>query len=69
MESHLHWSLIAIWASLALLTFAMVDASAAGGWFALLAVFAIPPMLLLRLWSGGPPEKAVAISRSTGAPR
>jgi hypothetical protein len=59
------WLLCALWTSLALLGFLAADSWAMRSWLALAVVGLVPPVVLLRLWTDGPPPTIAEVLLDT----
>jgi hypothetical protein len=62
---HLRWSISALWISLALLMFTLAGNFSVRSWLYVIATTLVPPMVLLRLWSDGPPQTVAQVLRAT----
>ena len=62
---HLRWSLSALWVALTVLTFCVLDAAALRDVVYLAAVGVIPPVILISLWTDGPPLTVAEVLRAT----
>lgn len=51
----------AVWIALTLLMFLALDASSLGGWVLATTIGTVPPFVLLRLWSDGPPPTVAEV--------
>jgi hypothetical protein len=51
----------AVWITLTLLTFLALDASFPGSWILATTIAFVPPFVLLRLWSDGPPPTVAEV--------
>jgi hypothetical protein len=62
---YVRWSVCGIWVSVVLLTFMFVDPSSVRSWLVLFVAIVVPPSLLLRLWSDGPPATVAEVLHAT----
>lgn len=61
MASSVPWWISAVWVSLTLLTFLALDASSLRSWVLATTIGIVPPFVLLRLWSAGPPSTVAEV--------
>ncbi|MBI3047523.1 MAG: hypothetical protein HYY76_04360 [Acidobacteria bacterium] len=59
------WWISAVWGSLTLLTFLALDASSLRSWVLATTIGIVPPVVLLRLWSSGPPPTVAEVLHTT----
>ena len=71
-SSFVPWWISAIWISLTLLTFLVIDAGSLGSLSSLVLVTIVgivPPVVLLMLWSDGPPPTVAELLHAVEAGR
>jgi len=55
----------AFWVSITLLTALAVDVSTVGSWMLVMTIGIVPSLVLLRLWSDGPPPTVAEVLHAT----
>lgn len=61
----LRWSIAALWAACAALVFVVTDASSLRAWMALAVTAFLPPAILIRMWTDGPPQTVAEVLYDT----
>jgi len=62
---YIPWLISAVWISLTLLLFLVIDASSIRNWALVTTVGMVPVLVLLKLWSDGPPQTVAELLRAT----
>lgn len=60
-SSVIPWRISAVWISLTLLLFLVIDPWSARSWMLVATVAAVPSLILFRLWSDGPPPTVAEV--------
>ena len=61
ISSVVPWRIAAVWISLTLLTFLAIDPSSVRNWVMVTTAAVVPTLVLLRLWSDGPPPTVAEV--------
>lgn len=64
-SSAVPWCISAVWISLTLLTFLAIDPSSIRNWVLVTTMAVVPSLVLLRLWSDGPPQTVAEVLHAT----
>jgi hypothetical protein len=64
-SSAVPWRISAVWISLTLLTFLAIDPSSFRNWVLVTTMAVVPSLVLLRLWSDGPPQTVAEVLHAT----
>ena len=64
-SSYIPWLISAGWASLTLLTFLVLDVSPVHNWVLVTTIAIVPALVLLKLWSDGPPPTIAEVLHET----
>lgn len=64
-SSAVPWRIAAVWISLMLLMFLTIDSSSVRNWVLVTTVAVVPSLVLLRLWSEGPPPTVAEVLHAT----
>jgi hypothetical protein len=64
-SSSVFWRISAAWVSLTILVALVANASSAPGWMLVTIVGVVPPLILLNLWSDGPPPTVAEVLHAT----
>jgi hypothetical protein len=59
------WRISAAWVSLTILMALLNGASSAPGWMLVTIIGVVPPLILLNLWSDGPPPTVAEVLHAT----
>lgn len=63
------WIISAVWITLTLLTFTVIDAASLGNWLFVATVAIVPSGVLLTLWTEGPPPTVAEVLYAAEGPR
>lgn len=64
-SSPVPWRISAVWIALMLLTFMAIDPWSVRNWVLVTTMAVVPPLVLLKLWSDGPPQTVAEVLHAT----
>ena len=65
ISSHNRWLVSALWMSLVLGTFAYAEATSLRAWLLFMFTCFVPPLVLLAMWTEGPPQTVAELLHTT----